>query len=485
MRNRFFLFLLTALAAAAFAGDGELSSKEFSTLKKKIAASLEAGDTWSARSAIEELAADQSFRAIDLLLDVVVKVPDAGIQQTCIETIAQIDNEDADAELLMQMDKGKGGWQARVVICDAMALRNDPTSLDILVLGLADREDTVQRAALMAVKQRNDQRALDGVIALMEREEPKEGILFHMSRELLEEMTGERFSAAVDWKNWWSSARDDFDPREVTGPAVDRGHEETELRNPDFFGTEIGSKRIAFLIDTSGSMLEIDPLPSTTGGDDRVATGDKERELLDAFGLPPEAPTRMRIDRAKHELQRVIALLDKDVRFTILAYNGAATMNANGQIDKGNTEAWLQVWKNKLTSASSKNKKDAIGFVQTLEADGATFTNSVIENAFQIPDADTYYLLSDGIPTEPTEDGMGQIGTDDILANVQNWNRLRKIVIHTFGFEGDGGGFGGGGRGGRGGRGGMGGGFGGGSEDFVQFLKDLADQNGGSYKSIE
>ncbi len=482
MRNPCLLFLLAVLAATALAGDGELSSKEFSSLKKKIASSLEAGDTYSARSAIEELVDDQSFRAIDLLLDVVVKVSDAGIQQTCIETIAQIDNEDADAELLMQMDKGKGGWQGRVVICDAMALRNDATSLDILVLGLDDREDTVQRAAMMAIKQRNDQRALDGVIALMGREESKEGILYHMSRELLEAMTGESFSAAVDWQNWWASARDDFDPREVTGAAENRNHEETELRNPDFFGTEIGSKRIAFLIDTSGSMLEIDPMPSTTGGDDRVATGDKERELLDAFGLAPEAPTRMRIDRAKHELQRVIALLDKDVRFTILAYNGAATMDATGKIDKGNTEAWLKVWKNKLTSASSKNKKDAMGFVQALEADGATFTSSTIENAFQIPDADTYYLLSDGIPTEPTDDGMGQISTDDILNNVQNWNRLRKIVIHTFGFEGDGGGFGRGG----GGRGGMGGGgFGGGSEDFVQFLKDLAEQNGGSYKSIE
>src|SRR4029078_6860455 len=94
--------------------------------------------------------------------------------------------------------------------------------------------------------------------------------------------------------------------------------------------------------------------------------------------------------------------------------------------------------------------REAAGLVGTVSPRGSTNIFDALDAAFQLKDADTIYLLSDG---EPTNSRI--IDTEDILREVREINRLRQIVIHTISFGPS------------------------------PFLKTLAAQNGGQYVEIK
>ncbi len=429
----FRILVLSLLAATASAQ--QLDNKSFKTAKSQLAKAVKRDDLEAAREAIEALIPDQSFRAVELFLDAGAKTGLPRLQTICIQAVRASESEEAARGMHQLLKKGKGAWEERVLLCEAMGAMDSSETLAALETGLDDDEPTVQRAALLALGERHEEEALLAIYGLMQREEQRRGTLFQLAQRIVE--------------------RREIDDAPAFEPTV--------LRQPEFFGSAIASQRVVFLIDISESMREVDK-PSDTP----VETDDPQRALLAEFGIPDSPPTRMRIDRAKHELKRVIALLEGEVRFTVIAYHGALQRQLSGVHVKAPAEQWLFAWQHKLTEANRRSKQSAIAWLGELTANGATYTNSALGFGFEVEDADTFYLLSDGMPTEPDARGK-MLEREAILENIQSWNRLRKVVIHTFGFNGRG----------------IPGVSRGVEEGFEEFMQEIAAQNSGSYTAID
>jgi hypothetical protein len=447
-----------------------LSSKEWSSLSKRVRRAAKMGDGATLSRLIPEVAADDSDRAVDLIASVVSKVQDPDVFSASRDALAGITDEKAVGKMIKKLSKGSGPWPFRVVLADAFARRGDEASLEALGEALSDRRKEVVRASIDAILSRRDKGSIEALISALEVAEKKrqEGLVPNKLRETLRALTGEDFDNAYGYRGWWDARRGSFEvPAE--GAVVKRKVEGTVDKKPKFFGSEIKSRAVVFVIDVSGSMQASDPERAGGGGADRPETGPG------AGGKEaPKAPSRVRVERAKFQLARAIKSLPKNSKFTVIAYSGAAIM---GQLPKKNDPIqpkvgnlqWLNVWNKKLVLAGSKQVKGALDFVGKFKAEGGTFTYRAIKTAFKISEADNIILLSDGAPNDP--DGTRSMTTDEILKEVSTLNNFRKLRIDTFGFD-------------------MGGGLARGrtgqapANPFVEFLKKLAKENGGKYTPI-
>lgn len=464
--------LCLALAATVFAG-GKLSSSEWRDVSKKVRKTLKAGPAYSSQlaSLLAEVAADDSKRAVKLIESAATENTAPEVFDAARDALAGLSEPDAVEYCAKKLSRGSGSWGFRVLLADAFSRRSDNETIVALNEALEDRQDEVVRAVLMAIESRRSKSSIEPLIARLEEFEKKEddGLIPSRVREVLESLTGEDLPKAVDWRNWWNARKNDFhvNPRPTTGGKKKEKVGGTVSRRPKFFGTELKSRNLCFVIDVSGSMQATDPAPP--GGTGRPQTGGKDGEE------PQVAPSRVRVERAKWQLKKAIEALPDGARFTVISYSGALIA---GQAPKKNDPIkpkvggfeWLKVWSKKLVPANKRSKGAALKFVDELKAEGGTFTYRALRTAFMIPDVDNIIILSDGAPNDP--DGPQPMTTDDILNEVKRINNFRKVVIDTFGFEMN-----------------MGAPSGltqaGPSNPFVDFLKKLAKQNSGKYTPIK
>src|SRR4029453_12509419 len=126
--------------------------------------------------------------------------------------------------------------------------------------------------------------------------------------------------------------------------------------------------------------------------------------------------------RAKNELSKVVKALAEDVRFNIVTFSSDVTP-----------------WKQTLVPASASNKKEAVEHIEALKAEGGTVTDLALEAAFAHLEADTIYLVSDGVPPHmgssegAPEDTPGLIRM--IHNRVEELNFLRGVRVFTLGFQ--------------------------------------------------
>ena len=85
--------------------------------------------------------------------------------------------------------------------------------------------------------------------------------------------------------------------------------------------------------------------------------------------------------------------------------------------------------------ANKKNKEAAKAFVASLKANGGTFTMNAVKAAMQIKGADSIVVLSDGMPNDVDLKSGSQLDTKKILDEIAAINRLRRVIIDTFGFD--------------------------------------------------
>lgn len=472
MRRTAPLLLLACLAGVALARP-TLSNKEFSDLKKDAQKAAQRGDAAETASKLRDLARDESERALEAIADLGVRVPVMDVYEAARDAIAGMQSEEAIGALLEKCEKERNPM-IKILLVDACAARSDDRSEEGIAKALKDRADEVLRAACQAAKKRKSVKAVDALIDLVERLEggrEAEGLLMTQAREALLAITGEQFAKAVDYRNYWEPRKASFRP--VTGDQPKELRGTSERSRPKFFGSEIRSNRLVFVIDTSGSMEAADPLP--------------------ANGDPAGGGSRVRIERAKTQLTQVVEALPEDCRFTILSYSGALFQGAGGgaELPPGTPEdgplpptlggfEWLKTFKPRLLPANRGTKAEAKAWIAQLKPNGATFTYNALAAAFQIEGADTIVLLSDGVPTEFDRKNKAEMTTDRILEEVGAMNRFKRLRIDTFGFDAaaDAGGGGmpaGGSRTGRG-PGSMGG--------LGEFMQKLAEQNSGAYTPI-
>jgi hypothetical protein len=393
-----FAALLAALLAPA-PSQAKLEEKDWTKAKKEFEQAFAAGDTNAVLAAVKAIAADQSKRAVDVLVGIGAsdKLEDIQIYDAVREALAGMKDGEATGYMIEHLEKKTDAkqWAVRCVLCDALAAVPGPEATKALAGRLEDKIPYVVSSAAKALGKRKDAAAVDALVKRLAELEKAKDVTWIDVRQALTDITGYDYQSAKEWEGFWASKRDSFDP------AKDRGDKKdvtTDVRDEAKFFTEpIVSKRIMYVIDTSGSM--------------------------DSPDIPVEGKGKMkRIDVVKNALAASIHDLKSDVRFNIIGFSHIIT-------------PWRPS-KAGLQSANAENKADAMRWVSNLKAFGATHTDDALKEAFANLDVNTIVLLSDGQPVRALKNGGGEpIDEKKILEQVQAWNRLRNVKIHTFGFK--------------------------------------------------
>ncbi len=281
----------------------------------------------------------------------------------------------------------KREWELRAIAVHSLGRYRDPALLEDLSECLDDKAWQVQVAAIKAVGNIPAPEAVEALIAQLDKTEAR----MHFEVVLaLKRLTGEDVGeAAQDWNNWWQYRKDGFvfpdeEARVATGAALPPATRE----RGSYYGTEIVSNRVCFLVDISGSM---------------------------SGQLRGTEYTGIKLDVAKSELIKAIEGLPKSAFFNIILFD-------NG----------TQPWQGQLTRATPASLADARTFIEACSPRGGTNIYDPLEEALLDDTVDTIYLLTDGSP------GSGKYtAADDILREVAKINAVRNIQINTINFAGN------------------------------------------------
>ncbi len=313
-------------------------------------------------------------------------------------------------------------WQARLLLLDAASFNNSLDLLEAALLALEDDEAVVIRRALTYLGKVKKRSIVEAIIQrylavsgktrqVAEKSEWNRADLAFQSA--LTKMLKVELTSAEDYRNYLSGRKDDED---LFNPPHAKAGQKTVLT---LFGASVTGKNIVFVIDTSGSMLTTDRLPDRAKKTAKTVVVGRERGELRRAPLRD----RQRIVRAKKELAKVVKALPEDVNFNIIAFSSA-----------------VDPWLDELVRARSGNKKKALKFIDSLEADGITITDLALEEAFADLGVDTIYLITDGAPTHVGSRGGFPEDAEELIKSIHRRtkaiNFLRGVRIFTLGFRG-------------------------------------------------
>jgi uncharacterized protein with von Willebrand factor type A (vWA) domain len=219
-----------------------------------------------------------------------------------------------------------------------------------------------------------------GVPLLIERYDREKTRLQHDVAQALEDLTSLRFKSGKAWRVWWKKEADRFavaQPKKGDRKS-DRGGAKAST-GATYWNLPVHSDRIAFVVDSSGSMRA----PFGTGS--------------------------TRLGEAQRQLALVLDKLPNKAKANIIAFQNDAT-----------------AWGKKLQSLSSSRRKAGSEFAANLEARSGTNVHAALRLAFADPEVDTIFLLTDGRPS------AGEIlDTKQLAEEVARWNIGRSIRIHA------------------------------------------------------
>lgn len=301
--------------------------------------------------------------------------------------------------------------RALVEAIESLAGRDPVQVLPTLIFRLDDARWAVRAASLAALERTPAKEAVDAIVARFPKEEGR--LRDDCVRALIALTGGDCARTPEAWKQWWALHREtwngpppkvdpDKPPPNPNNP-VPAAEPAKEGQKTGFFGIDLKSRRLVYVIDLSGSMNE------------KVSEKSKET----------------RAEVAKAELIRAIRALEDGSLFSIVLYSNE-----------------VRVWKAEMVTADSDTRKAAVEFVEKAPVVGGTATYDAVAAALVLGDVgkgkarapdgtgdaklDTILLLSDGKPTagrfvEPTQ----------IRNAVKDLNKARRIAIHTIAFGKD------------------------------------------------
>ncbi|MFO1076335.1 MAG: VWA domain-containing protein [Planctomycetota bacterium] len=251
-------------------------------------------------------------------------------------------------------------------------------AVEIAQKALAAKEWELRSAAIRYLTQFRDAASVPLLIARFGKEDGR------LEAELANALfvhTGTRCFKKPEWEGWWNEHKTGFAlPHEET---VRSGMSGVSGYTAAYHGIPLVSKRVAFLIDTSGSM-------NAPMGTDKKFT---------------------RLDAAKEELSKVLDKLPPDFELNLIAYNTPVAA----------------LWK-ELHAADAAACDEIRKRLKSLRPAGGTNIYGALEEAFRDPAVDTIYLLTDGEPS------VGEVvAPEDIAEEVVRWNHLRQITVHCIG----------------------------------------------------
>ena len=260
----------------------------------------------------------------------------------------------------------------RMAAAVALATNGDPRALDKLHNLLKDKEWSVRAEAYRATVAA---RRIESVPLLIGRMDKEEGRLVDDVHDFV---LPERMYAETA----------EFERRESVTP--------NQYKPGDFYGIPVTSRAICFVLDISGSMEEP---AKVKAGVSRGGSG--------------AGPTKL--DVAKDQLSRVLAKLPEGILYEMVFFGSGVEVEGDG-----------------LRKMAKRTRAESIRYVRGRQAMGATAIYDGLKRAFEDPDVDTIYLMSDGAPT------MGEINDEaEIRAEVARWNAARHIRIHCISVDRD------------------------------------------------
>ena len=385
-------------------------------LAKLYEKAVAVNDVGTAIEAINRISELDTAKAAKLLVQITMARPEReDLYYPARDALGYFQSDEAIealADLLTNVRRTKFEW--RVMLAEVFDRLEHTRTTAALITALHDPEFPVRRQALTSLASRRDHSVVTALISQLAKLEQDHGMLWLQTRNLLTEMTGEDFATAADWQTFWEPRKESFDFEAGRG---EKNEAETKEREqPKFFGSEVNSNRVLFIIDISGSMKMTDPEKPLEGAD---ATDLKKN--YDKLALEAPMPPRQRIQRAKQELVRVIKSLATSQWFNIMTFSDSTRM-CNRQ----------------LVQATPKMKANAEKWISTLHEGGGTSTDRAFKDAFRQKNVNTIYLLSDGAPMHDPNKPVDQELMDSIVESVKNENRFRRIRINALGFDGPG-----------------------------------------------
>ncbi len=312
--------------------------------------------------------------------------------------------------------------KARVAAMDALAMFGEEAhmAVPLIVKHLKSPQWQLRVTACQALGKIGSMEAVEDLISRMEVESGRvRGDLYGALKEITRDDLGRdpKF-----WREWWDREKSNAPggmpkrPDEPTGdgkPGESGPDPDDRYARPEYYGIEIYSARLGYVIDTSGSMAQrFDPDSEAV----RVLGNDEK-------GNPRNYAAKNSITICKEQIAYSLLSLDPRSHFNIIAF-GTTIRSMN---------------KNPIP-ASSANVNKAKGFLRSLPANGETNYYGALRAALDVGktvDAspnfkstpDTITFLTDGKPTrgEMTD-------ADTLLEWYTALNRYARVRTHVIAF---------------------------------------------------
>ncbi len=261
----------------------------------------------------------------------------------------------------------------------ALAELRTEAALAELYRMLADVDHLVQREALQQV---GNLRRKETLPALIGRINGARGRMRVELLTVLRLITGEDHGSSYErWKRWWDAEGAAFEvPAYQTAYSAERERERRRKGGDTvstFYGLQVVSERVCFIMDISGSMEE------SSGG-------------------------QRRIDAAKEQLIGALERYPEKALFNVIFFSSDAFS-----------------WSDELVKMDKKSREEALEYVTRQKPGGATAVFDALELAFEDRRIDTIYLLTDGDPSAGRITDPGRIREE-----VKRWNTTRHVEIH-------------------------------------------------------
>jgi HEAT repeat protein len=290
----------------------------------------------------------------------------------------------------------------------------------------------------------------DAIDPILKRIDKEAGRLREDGVRALKKITGMNYELDINrWKNWWKQNKDHFSGPATVKPPPINDPTYTQVLVPQYYGINIYSKYIIYVMDISKSMEDFLHIQKGSYGKRKKLVSAPKKN--DGYANPPEpkddtgyvAETKLGV--AKEEMMASISELEKGTCFNIIFFSDHA-----------------KLWKPEMFKITDEyGQASACNVIKSRSGFGLTNYHEVFKLLFGIDKNDTYdskflsladtvFILTDGRPTE------GEITrSDELLAFFNDRNRFAKMKVHVIAL---------------------------GKSDIDQeFLRSLAEQNQGTY----
>jgi HEAT repeat protein len=304
--------------------------------------------------------------------------------------------------------------KTQLAAMDALAMFGEDAgmSVPILVKQLDSSQWQLRVAACQALGQIGSMEAVEPLVAKMEQEQ---GRVREEIRDALKVISRDDLGIKPEnWRKWWDREKANSPnglpkrpdpPKEDKKPKVDPNKRYAE--GPRYYGIEIYSSRIGFVLDSSLSMADrFEPDPGQATALSRQYAGSNK------------------LDICKEEISQTLHSLDPRSHFSIIVFNTRIMYFKKNPVPStaGNV-ASADGWLRSLPPAGETNYYG--GLRAALDLDDGAFDDTPQFHATP----DTLTFLTDGMPTQ------GEITDADVLLE---WytalNRYARIRTHVIAF---------------------------------------------------